>query len=244
MRFLSVFLCSALLVGCAGRAPEPAPADLPFDQRLGAVTALHNSGQYDALRTHFTKDAVVQSPVTPRSASLDTYLSALAADPYALSFAGTETIYSLPGRAVTRSQGTASSPGRFSLKETVTVDWRLEDGHWRIARLRFPEWPAVMGTWRKSGLKNEGSIELRILPGGTYVVFTRDDYFSPAFRGRYRLEANKITLTDTSANDPRDLQPGEGSYFYLRDANGITLRKVEDQNTWRDERFEGAWAGR
>jgi len=242
--FFALFLVAAL-ASCAHReSPAPAADLVPFDQRLSQFAVYHNARQAEELRTYFTKDAIVQSPVTPRSAAVTQFLSALAADPYAISFSNTETIYSLPGRAVTRSAGTASSPGKFTLKETITVDWRLEDGYWRIARLRFTEWPAIIGTWRKSGLKNEGSIELRVLPGGSYVVYTADDYTMPAFKGRYSLEGNKITFADTGSNNPREFQPVEGSYLFVREGNGVSLRKVNDENTWRTERFDGAWAAR
>lgn len=245
MRPYLALLLVAALASCAHRDPAPSTTDQePFDQRLGHFAGYHNSRQAEQLRTYFTKDATIQSPVTPRSAGVAQFLSALAAEPYTISFSNTETIYSLPGKAVTRSAGTANSPGKFTLKETITVDWRLEDGYWRIARLRFTEWPSIIGTWRRSGLKNEGSIELRVLPGGTYAVYTDDDYTMPAFKGRYRLEGNKISFSDTGSNNPREFQPVEGSYLYVREGNGVSLRKVSDENTWRTERFDGSWSAR
>jgi hypothetical protein len=245
MNRLLPLLFVSVLASCAQRDPVVPVTDMvPFDQRLAQFAAFHNARQAEEMRSFFTKDATIQSPVTPRSASVAQFLSALSADPYQIAFANTETIYSLPGRAVTRSVATVSVPGKYALKENVSVDWRLEDGYWRIARLRFTEWPAILGTWRRAGLQNEGSIELRVLPGGTYLVFTGDDYAMPAFRGKYRLEANKIILADTLSNDPRQYQPMEGSYLFVRSGNGITLQKVADDNTWRTERFAGDWSGR
>ncbi len=245
MRYFFSLLLLVAVSSCAHREPAtPVSDQVPFDQRLAQFAAYHNSRQTEALRSFFTKDATIQSPVTPRSAGVAQFLSALAAEPYTISFSNTETIYSLPGKAVTRSSGTASASGKFNLKETVTVDWRLEDGYWRIARLRFVEWPSIIGTWRHAGLRGEGSIELRILPGGTYLVFVGDSFEMPAFRGRYRLEGNRITFTDTAADNPRDFQPGEGSYSFIRSGNGVVLQKVDDANTWRTERFDGAWAAR
>jgi len=240
MRYL---LCVGVLalVSCASRE-TPAPADnTPFDQRLAQFASLQNSGQYDALRSHFTKTALIQSPVTSNLASPERYLRALAAEPFTLSFGKTETIYAFPGRAMTHSQVTASAPRRFNLNERVAVDWRLEDGYWRIARITYANWPPIIGTWKRSGLRQEGSIELRILPGGTYVVYTAEDYSAPAFRGQYRLEGNKIFLADTSAWEAKQFQSGEGSYIFLRTPTGVTFRKVDEANTWRAERFEGAW---
>ncbi len=245
MRHFLLLLLAAVAASCAHRDPvAPASDQVPFDQRLNQFAACHNSRQAEALRSYFTKDATIQSPVTPRSAGVAQFLSALAAEPYAIAFFNTETIYFLPGKAVTRSVGTASCSGKFNVKESVTVDWRLEDGYWRIARLRFVEWPSIIGTWRHAGLKGEGSIELRILPGGTYMVYVGDDYAMPAFRGRYRLESNRITFADTGSDNPRDFQPGEGRYTFVRSGNGVTLRKIEDENTWRTERFDGAWSAR
>ena len=242
--FFALFLAIAL-ASCGHReTPAPTVDHVPFDQRLAQFAAFHNARQVEELRTYFTKDAVIQSPITPRSAGVAQFLNALAADPYQISFSATETVYSLPGRAVTRSAGTANSPGKFTLKETVSVDWRLEDGYWRIARLRFTDWPVIIGTWRKAGLRNEGSIELRVAPGGNYTVYTAEDYSLPAFKGRYRLEGNKITFADTGSNNPREFQPVEGSYLFVREGNGVNLRKVNDENTWRTERFDGLWSAR
>ena len=235
---LAVFSC---VLSCAPRETPPVDT-VPFDQRLAQFAAAHNARQADALRLYFTRDATIQSPVTPRTSGVSQFLAALAADPYQLSFTRTETIYSLPGKAVTRSEATASVPGKFALMETVSVDWRLEDGAWRIARMRFVNWPAVIGTWRRSGLKSEGSIELRVLPGGTYLVFLDDSYDMPAFRGRYRLEGNRITFADLASDNPRDYQAAEGVYTFLRSGASLTLRKVEDGNTWRTERFDGVWS--
>lgn len=215
---------------------------LSFDQQLNEVSALHNSLQLEGLKTHFTKDATIQSPLTPRPTGIDQYLSALKAEPYNLAFSNTEVVYSLSGQAATRSQANASSLGRFQLKERVTVDWRLENGYWRISRVVFSEWPAVVGTWRKSGPKREGSIELRIQPGGKYVIYTAEDYSAPAFRGTYTLEGNRITLEDTSAFEAKQFNGSAGSYMYLRTPHGIQFTKVQDENPWRSERFEGEWS--
>lgn len=234
---LAVFL----LASCA--APEPLPPDdrTPFDQRLAQFAALQNAGKFDALRTHFTKTAKIQSPVTPQSATVDRYLRALAVEPFMITFSGTVTVYAFPDRAVTRSQMRASAPGQFQLTEQATIEWKREDGYWRMARVSLANWPAIIGTWRRSGLRMEGSIELRVLPDGSYVVYTAEDYSAPAFRGRYRLEGNKIFLADTSAWEARQYQGGEGSYLFVRTPTGVTFRRVDEANTWRAERFEGAW---
>ncbi|CAN5516091.1 hypothetical protein BH09VER1_BH09VER1_45470 [soil metagenome] len=230
------------LVGC-GHGPSTAPVEyVPFDQILSEVSALHNSLQLEGLKTHFTKDATIQSPLTPRGAGIDQYLSALKAEPYNLTFSKTEVVYSLSGQAATRSEASANSPGRFQLKERVTVDWKLEKGNWLISRVVFSEWPAVVGTWRRSGPKREGSIELRIQPGGKYVIYTAEDYSAPAFRGIYTLEGNRITLEDTSAFEAKLFSGGQGSYMFLRTPHGLQLTKVQDENPWRSERFEGEWS--
>ena len=240
MRYL--FLASVLaLAACAHKAELPPREFIPFGERLANFAALQNSGRFEQLRTHFTKTATIQSPVTPQLADVDRYLRALTAEPYTLAIRQTEVVYSFPGRAMTQSDVVASAPARFNLQERLMVEWRLEDGHWRIARIAYADWPAIIGTWRRSGLKNEGSLELRVMPGGGYAVYTAEDYSAPAFRGRYRLEGNKITLADTSAFEARQFQSGEGSYIFVRSPTGITFRKAGDENTWRTERFDGAW---
>ncbi len=244
-RGLPVIVLAVLFASCARDEVAPAATDMvPFNVRLDQFAKFHNTGQDDALRTLLTTDAEIQTPATPRGGSVDAFLKKRAASPYTLSFSETETIYSLPGRAVTRSRVRAVAPGRFDLKEVATVDWQLDDGYWRIARLKFNNWPTVIGTWRRSGLNREGSIELRVLPGGRYVVYLADDYSMPAFQGRYELTGNRITFRDTGADDRSAFEPGAGTYLFVATATGGTFRKVSDENTWRNDRFEGAWSAR
>ncbi len=243
-RLPAVALLAMLLGGCGGRISYDKPDVVPFDRRLNELAALQNNGRSEELRTHFAKGASIQSPVTLRETGIESYLVALRSEPYTLAIKGTEIVYSQPGRAVTRSAVTASAPGRFQLADTVTVDWRFEDGYWRISRLRFADWPTVVGTWRRGGLRGEKSIELRILPGGSYVIHLDDDYTVPAFRGRYRLEGNRLELADVSAAEPGTLQTGDGSYMFMRTSTGANFRLISDDNTWRSERFDGAWVAR
>lgn len=237
---LLLFL-GALLASCAHRAAPPVADRIPFDQRLGNFQALHNDVQIEGLRAYFTKDASIQSPLTPRPAGVEKYLSALKAEPYQLTFSRMDLVYSLPSRAATRSEAVARAPGRFDLKERVTIEWRVAGGYWRIARIAFSDWSPMVGTWRRSGPGREGLIELRVLPDGNYLVFLAGDYSVPAFRGRYRLERNNVAFVDTSANDIQQLQSGEGSYLFVRTPAGMDLRKIQDENAWRAERFEGLW---
>ena len=242
VRYPILVTCSLLLVACAHREKPPVDDRVPFDQRLIQFQSLHNSARIEELRAYFTKDAMIQSPLTPRAAGAEKYLQALAAEPYHLAFSRTEVVYSLPRRAATRSDVVASATGRFNLKERVTVDWRVEDGYWRISRILFSDWSPIVGAWRHSGSKREGSIELRVLPDGNYLVRLAGDYSALEFRGRYRLEGNRLFFADTSSNDPHQLQTGEGTYLLVRTATGMDLRKIQDENSWRAERFEGVWS--
>jgi hypothetical protein len=242
VRFPILLTCTLLVVACAHREKPPVDDRVPFDQRLNHFQSLHNSVKIEELRAYFTKGASIQSPLTPRAVGVEKYLSALKAEPYQLTFSRTEVVYSLPRRAATRSDVVARAAGRFDLRERVTVDWRVDDGYWRISRILFSDWSPIVGTWRRSGSGREGSIELRILPDGNYLVYLAGDYSAPEFRGRYRLESNRIVFADTSSNDPQKLQSGEGSYLFVRTATGIDLRKIQDENSWRTERFEGLWS--
>jgi hypothetical protein len=242
LRSLFPLLSCVLVASCAHRERPFVGDRVPFNERLMQFQSLHNRTVTDELRLFFTKTATIQSPITPRPASVEKYLQVLKGEPYQLVFTRIEIVYSLPRRAATRTDAVATAPGRFHLKERVTFDWQVEDGYWRISRIAFSDWSPVVGSWKRSGLKREGSIELRILPDGNYIVYVGSDYTAPQFRGRYRLEANKIFFTDTSSIDPQQLQGGEGSYLFVRSATGIDLRKVEDENSWRAERYEGRWS--
>jgi hypothetical protein len=241
MRYVLLFYCSWLLAGCAHRESAPLGDRVPFAERLVHFQSLHNGVQIEELRAYFTKEARIQSPLSPRASTVEKYLSALKAEPYDLQFSNTQVVYSLPRRAATRSDVTARAPGRFDLKERVIVDWRASDGYWRISRIVFPDWSSIVGTWRRAGIKREGTIELRILPDGNYLVYLAGDYAEPEFRGRYRLEGNSIVLADTSSKDPQLLERSEGTYRFVRTASGMDLQNVQDENRWRAERFEGVW---
>jgi len=234
------FLLCLALASCAHH--QVAQTDnAPLDQRLTTIAAMHNSGDAAAFKSYFAKGATIQLPATPRFASVDRYLQALAADPYNIAFSNTEIVYSLTGRSATRSTMTANSPGRLNLQEQVTVDWVMEDGYWKISRIAVTDWPTIIGTWRRSGLKDEGSLELQILPGNNYLVYVGEDHTLPAFRGHYTLEGNKITFADSSANEAKNYQAGAGSYIFTRTSTGMNFRKVDEGNTWRSERFDGDW---
>ena len=227
---------------CAHRPPEPVVTDpTPLDKKLEQFTSVQNRLKFEELRPFFAKDATVQSPITPRPVSADTYLKALAVEPFGLQFTNTEMVYGFPTRAVTRSDVVAGAPGKFNLKERVTVDWRLEDGSWRIARIVYPAWSSLLGTYRRGGLRNEGSLELRLMPGGKYTVYTAENFSAPEYRGDYVVDGNRLTLTDTGANEPRNFQGGAGVYVLTRTSTGMNFQKVAEDNTWRDERFEGLW---
>lgn len=240
---LLVLGCVFLLAACGGRQQSIAPVtdSTPLGQRLDTIAKLHNSGQYDALRTQFAKNAKIQLPATPRGANVDAYIKAVQLEPYTISFDKQEFVYSMPGRATTRTTLSATAPARFNLKEVVTIDWLIEDGSWRIARIAVADWAPIVGTWRRGGQRGEGSIELRIQPGNSYVVYANDDYVVPAFRGSYTLEGNKITFTDTSAADSSNFSNAAGSYVFVRSTNGVNLRRVNDDNPWRNQRYDGDW---
>jgi hypothetical protein len=242
VQYSILIVCGWLLVACAHRESAPLDDRVPFVQRLVHFESLHNNLQIEELRAYFTKEARIQSPLTPRSGGVERYLSALKAEPYHLQFSNTETVYSLPRRVATRSDVVARAPGRFDLKERVIVEWRAADGYWRISRISFSNWSPIVGTWRRAGIKREGTIELRILPDGNYLVYLAGDYSEPEFRGRYSLEGNKIVLADTSSRNSQQLQRSEGSYRFVRTASGMDLSSIQDENSWRAERFEGLWS--
>lgn len=235
---LGLFLLA--LAACA-HTPDQADDSRPLDVRLQDLVTFYNARQFEQVRTLFTKSATVQSPVTPRRASVDAFLAASAAENGTIGFHSTEVLFSQPGWAKTRSMIVANSPGRYSYNEPVEIDWRLEDGYWRISRLTFSNWSSILGVWHRGGMRGETSIELRILPGGIYQVYFGQDQTVPAFKGTYRLEGNKITFADESASEASMFQKGEGSYMFTFVPKGMEFRLVEDENTWRSERYPGLW---
>lgn len=242
VRGFLLLMAGGLVSSCAHR---PVPVEfVDFDQQLATIAEFHNSGQYDALKTHFTKTATIRLPATPRTGNIDAYVEGLRNAPYTIKFGPTEVVYSMPGRATTRSTATIHAPARLNLQERLTIDWLLEDGYWKISRIAVADWSPIIGTWRRGGLKGEGSLELRIQPGGNYQLFVKDDYTMPAFKGTYTLEGNKITLTDTSSYDGSLYQPVPGSYLFVRTSSGLNFRKIDEENTWRSERFDGDWMAR
>ena len=240
MRYTPLILSSLILFACAHRESPPLDDRIPFDQRLGQFQSLHNSSRTQELRAYFTKGAMVQSPLTPRPASVEKYLQTLAAEP-------TKSIsarrrWSIPCRGERPPQrGYGGCPRAVQLERARHRRLARGGRYWRISKIVFSDWSPIVGTWRRAGLKQEGSIELRLLPDGNYLVFLADDNLQPAFRGRYRLEGNRMMFADFSSKDPQQLQTGEGSYLFLRTAAGLDLRKVQDENPWRGERFEGVW---
>ncbi len=240
MRIWPTLVLAVLVSSCAGRDPGSG-ATIPLDQQLSHFITLQNARSVDEMRTHLAPGAIIQSPVSQRGANVDRFLSAYAASAYTTTIHSTELIFSLPERAVTRSEVTVSQPGQYSMKEQMVVDWVFKDSAWRISRIRFPGWSSFLGTWRRAGARGEGSIELRLLPGDTYLVFLKDQTSLPAFRGKYTIEGNLVTLTDFSADDPSALDRGEGRYRITRTSTGASFVKVEDANIWRSERFDGPW---
>ncbi len=135
LRFLFPLLVCVLLGGCAHRERPFVGDRVPFDERLMQFQSLHNRVAIDDLRLFFTKSATIQSPITPRPATVEKYFQVLKGEPYQLVFTKVEVVYSLPRRAATRTDVLVSAPGRFNLRERVTIDWQVEDGYWRISRI-------------------------------------------------------------------------------------------------------------
>lgn len=239
VRGLFVLLAAGFVASCAHRPVQVEFVD--FDQQLATVASLHNSRQYEALKTHFADAATIRLPATPRTGNINAYIEGLEKAPYTINFGATEVVYSMPGRATTRSTAAIHAPARLNLQEKVTIDWVLDDGYWKIARIAVADWSPIIGTWRRGSVKGEGSLELRIQPGGTYQLYVKDDFSMPAFKGTYTLEGNKITFTDTSSYDGSLYQPVPGSYLFLRTSSGLNFRRINEENTWRSERFDGDW---
>lgn len=178
----------------------------------------------------------------PRPGPPDAYLSALLAEPFNMQISDTHVLYANETGAKTRGSARLFAPARFSINERIEVLWKLVDGQWKIAELDYPQWPPFVGTWRKAGPRGEPSIELRLMPGDGYLVYTGEDRLVPTFRGQYRVQNDTIFLTDTSAEDSSALDTAEGRYAITVLGTNAQLRKISDGNSWRANRFDGTWS--
>lgn len=232
------------MTGCSSTPKVAYPAEPPvaLNQKLKDFARLHNQRNFDALMPYFASGAVVQSPSMPRSGNGDQYIKRMLDEPFSLEVVQTDLVYSTPTTALTRGTAKVFSPGKYSMTERIDVNWVVENGDWKIRSLEYTDWSPLLGSWKKANLRGEPSIELRLMPGGNYLVFAANDRVNPTFRGKYAIEGNHITMADTGADDPRSLQTGEGVYVINRSGQTAFFRKLSDANTWRSERFEGDWA--
>lgn len=236
----------AVLSGC-GSTPEAAPSAAPFgeiiplDQRLQEFAAANNRQANDVLVSFFATGAKLQSPSMPRTGGATDYTNSLGAEPFRMEVSGTEILFANNHGAKTRSRVKLTAATKYSLEESMEVRWRFEDGQWRIYELEFPAWSPLLGTWRKAGPRGEPSMELRLIPGGQYLVYAERDRTLPTFRGRYRIEGSNLLLVDSSASEASNLNTEEGRYVVILTGAAADFRKVTDENRWRADRFEGGW---
>jgi hypothetical protein len=251
--FLGVVLLIAMtstLAGCGSTREVPAPPApynevIPLDRRLQEFATANNRQAHDVLAGFFATGARLQSPAMPRTGGAADYTRTLATEPFRMEISGTEILFANNLGAKTRSRVKMTSPTKYSLEEPMEVRWVFEGGQWRIYEMEFPAWSPLLGVWRKAGPRGEPSMELRLIPGGQYLVYAERDRTLPTFRGRYRIEGSNILLTDSSASESSRLNTEEGRYVVILTGAAADFRKVTDENRWRADRFEGGWtAGR
>lgn len=250
--FSRLFLAAAAifaLPGCGSTPESPATVSfqevIPLDRRLEEFAAANNRQAVDALGGFFAAGANVQSPAMPRMGGSADYTRSLMAEPFRMEVSGTEILFANNHGAKTRSRVRLNSPARYALEESMEVRWQFEDGQWRISEMEFPSWSPILGIWRKAGVRGEPSMELRLIPGGQYLVYAERDRTLPTFRGRYRIEGSNLYLVDSSASVASNLNTEEGRYVVIISGTSADFRKVADEHRWRSDRFEGSWtAGR
>lgn len=245
-RLIIIGVLCALAGGCASQReaelPPPPPPSKPIRQVLDEFAAAHGRRDSAGVSRHVADEATLKSPAMPRSGSLDQYLSAMLAEPFTMQVSGTEVLYANELGAKTRSRAKLTAPARFAIEDRLEVLWTIEDGQWKIREIDYPGWPPFVGTWRKAALAREASLELRILPGGNYLLYAERDRTIPSFRGTYSSGSGTITFVDTSASIASNLDPAEGRYAIVVSGSKADLRKISDSNRWRAERFEGIWS--
>jgi hypothetical protein len=244
LRQLAGVLAVGVLWGCCASreaVQEPPPPAKPIGQVLAEFAAAHGRRDLEGIRSHFAEGSRLRSPAMPRPGDPEGYLRAMLAEPFTMAVSGTEVLYANALGAKTRSRVRLSAPARFSIDGRLEVIWSLEDGRWKIREIEYPDWPMFVGTWRKAALRGEESIELRILPGGTYLVYAERDRTVPSFRGSYEATAGTISFTDTSASSSANLDTSEGRYAVVVSRTNADFRKISDSNRWRTDRFGGVW---
>lgn len=245
VRFLLAGALSILVAACASHraADVPAPPpQKPIAQVLQEFASAHGNRDAGGVLRHTAQGAVLKSPAMPRRGPVQKYLSAMLAEPFTMQVSNTEVLYANELGAKTRSRVRLTAPARFAIDDRLEVLWKIEDGQWKIFEIDYPEWPPFVGTWRKASLAREESLELRLLPGGHYLVYAERDRTIPSFRGSYTSASGTITLTDTSASIASNLSPEEGRYAVVVSGSQADLRKISDAHRWRSERFGGIWS--
>lgn len=243
----ALLLCWAF-AGCASGpgdqpiGPTSAAAPIPLDARMQAFARLHGQRDFDKMSDYFAAQHRLQSPVLPHPGSGDAYIRGALSEPFSMEVSNTEILYATASGAKTRSRARVSAPARFALDEKLEAIWRFENGQWRITELEYPEWVPVVGTWRRAGGRGENSIELRVLPGGGYLIYADRDRSVPTFRGSYTFERGTLVMTDTSSAIAGSLDKSPGVYAVIAGRDRADFRKLSDDNRWRSERFEGIWS--
>lgn len=180
LQSLSVLVTPALLcliaivLTACGSSPELVPPPepiLPLDRQLANFAAAHNTQNFNAVASGFSSTASVKSPAMPRRGTPKDYMAALMAEPFRMEISDTEILFANKIGAKTRSRVRLSSPARYSLDEPLEVLWKFENGQWRVQEIDFPAWPPFVGKWKKAGQRGESSIELRLIPGGQYLIY-------------------------------------------------------------------------
>ena len=234
-----------LLCACGSREADPLdsarPPAVPLDARLARFARLHTMRDIEGLRPFFATGAFLHSPMVPRGGNVDAYLRALLAEPFNMRVEDTRVLTADAKSARTRSRVQMFSPARFSLDERMDVQWVFEGGDWRIVRLEFPDWPRIVGVWKRAGLRGEPGLELRILPGGTYLIFADKDRSAPGFRGTWSWANGALTLSDSSALGRAALDGSPGVYAVVTTRSTAEFRLLADDNRWRSARFPGIW---
>lgn len=248
MKSLAALLLSlpliAFLTGCGGgqRADDWSLPAQPLDRSLEQFAAFHARRDFSAMRAMLASQAVLDSPVMSAPGNAEAYIRAFQAEPFSLRVSNTEILYSTPRGAKTRSRVQAHRPASFSFNDKLDVVWQFEDGAWRISRMNYVDWSPMIGTWRRAGPRGQPSLELRILPGGNYLLFADRDRSYASFRGTYTIDRGTITLTDTSAADSSELDRSAGRYRFVVSGSRVDLKRIDDENGWRAERFDGLWS--
>lgn len=144
MRLFTAMLFGFGVIGCAARGPTDAEVQATLQTRVQDFVRAVGSGDVGSAVAHMSQDATlsVHGIAGPTGQVMNQDIEGTAAIRGFLTQAGAPPDLRMTVSQFTRSGETAAQTGDWSIAGgqqtgTFVLDWRLDDGEWRIDRLRM-----------------------------------------------------------------------------------------------------------